>query len=79
MQRWPAGAQRARRRAETTWGSWAVAVVRSIRAPRPRSARPSIGAVMTRGDASPQVGQRAVAGALPIGCRSSTGPSAPHR
>jgi hypothetical protein len=38
-----------------------------------------MGAVITRDDVAPQVGQGIVAGAAPIGLRTSTGPSTVQR
>jgi hypothetical protein len=43
------------------------------------SASPSMGVVITRLDVAPQVGHGIVAGAVPIGLRTSTGPSTVQR
>jgi hypothetical protein len=65
--------------ADTTAGSPRDASARSITAMRFGSASPSMGVVITRLDVAPQVGHRIVAGAVPIGLRTSTGPSTAQR
>jgi hypothetical protein len=76
------GAARRPRRAgiaDTTAGSLRDASARSITAIRVGSASPSMGVVITRDDIAPQVGHGIVAGAVPIGRRTSTGPSTVQR
>jgi len=53
--------------------------VLSISAIRTGSAKPSMGDVITRFDGAPQVGHEIVPGAVPIGLRTSTGPSTVQR
>ncbi len=65
--------------AVTTSGSYLEASAWSITAIRLRSAKPIMGAVNTRAVGPPQFGQLTVAGAVPIGMRTSTRPSASHR
>jgi hypothetical protein len=65
--------------ADTTAGSLRDASARSITAMRVGSASPSMGVVITRDDVAPQLGHGIVAGAVPIGLRTSTGPSTVHR
>jgi hypothetical protein len=64
---------------DTTPGSHRDAAVRSSTAIRAGSARPSIGAVITRDEVAPQAGHGTVTGAVPIGLRTSTGPSIAQR
>lgn len=76
------GAARRPRRAgnaDTTAGSLRDASARSITAMRVGLASPSMGVVITRDDVAPQVGHGIVAGAVPIGLRTSTGPSTVQR
>ncbi|MBV9920176.1 MAG: hypothetical protein JOY78_04860 [Pseudonocardia sp.] len=64
---------------DTTLGSSRDDSVRSISAIRTGSAKPSMGDVITRFDGAAQIGHAIVPGAVPIGRRTSTGPSIAQR